>query len=134
VSSATEIMIYVVDDDYAVRDSLRFLLESHGMSVRDFGSIGEFVAGYAPFPRACLILDLHLPVVGGLDFLASPAGRALEIPVIMVTGRSDDATRARAQELGAEAFLEKPVDDGALVHVIGAAIERRSSRANGRHR
>jgi len=121
-------MIYVVDDDDAVRDSLRILLESHGMSVSDFGSTGDFVAGYKPHPRACLILDLHLPVVGGLDFLASPAGQALDIPVILITGRGDEQTRARATELGAAAFLEKPIEDGALVEVIGAALERHSSR------
>ncbi|HVM80551.1 MAG TPA: response regulator [Stellaceae bacterium] len=126
-------MIYVVDDDDAVRDSLRILLESHGMNVSDFGSTHEFVAGYRPHPRACLILDLHLPVVGGLDFLASPAGQALDIPVILITGRGDEQTRARATELGAAAFLEKPIEDGALVEVIGATLERRPPRGLRQH-
>jgi two-component system response regulator FixJ len=129
VTVAKETMIYVVDDDDAVRDSLRILLESHGMRVSDFGSTGEFIAGYRVHPSACLILDLHLPVVGGLDFLASSAGRALDIPVILITGRGDEATRARAKELGAAAFLEKPIEDGALVEVIAAALETRGPRA-----
>lgn len=133
MSAAKETMIYVVDDDDAVRDSLRILLESHGMRVSDFGSTGEFVAGYRAHPCACLILDLHLPVVGGLDFLASSAGRALDIPVILITGRGDEATRARAKELGAAAFLEKPIEDGALVEVIAAALATRPTRAAGAH-
>lgn len=95
MTEALGIMIFIVDDDDAVRDSLRLLLEAHGMTVQDFDSTADFTEAYRPHPRACLILDLHLPVMGGLDFLASRGKEGLELPVIMVTGRGDDASRAR---------------------------------------
>jgi two-component system response regulator FixJ len=122
VTETKETLIFVVDDDDAVRDSLRILLESHGMAVADFSSTRDFVAGYRRHPHACLILDLHLPVVGGLDFLASAAAKDLDIPAILITGRGDDATRERALQLGAVAFLEKPVDDGELMTAISRAL------------
>ncbi len=115
-------MIFVVDDDEAVRDSLRVLLEAHGMAVEDFESTADFDAADRQHPRACLILDLHLPVTGGLDYLASLGKDGPGLPVIMVTGRSDEASRARALELGAVAFLEKPVDDRELLSVIDRAL------------
>ena len=115
-------MIYIVDDDEPVRDSLRVLLEAHGMTVQDFGSTAEFAAADRKHPKACLILDLHLPVMGGLDFLASVGKDGLGFPVIMVTGRSDDASRARAFELGAVAFLDKPVNDRELLSVIDRVL------------
>jgi len=114
--------ILIVDDDADVRDSLRVLLEAHGMAVQDFESTAEFAAADRQHGRACLILDLHLPVMGGLDYLASLGQDGPGVPVIMVTGRSDEASRSRAFELGAVAFLEKPVDDRELLSAIGRAI------------
>ncbi len=115
-------MIFIVDDDDAVRDSLRLLLEAHGMTVEDFDSAVEFAAAYRPHARSCLILDLHLPKMGGLDYLASLGKDGPELPVIMVTGRGDDASRERAFELGAFAFLEKPVDNRELLSAINRAL------------
>jgi two-component system, LuxR family, response regulator FixJ len=126
-TSAAKTFIFIVDDDEAVRDSIRVLLESHGMAVEEFGSTQEFVSAYRPQPCSCLMLDLHLPLVGGLDFMASPAAANLNIPVILMTGRGDDATRARAYELGAVAFLEKPIDDSDLMEAINVALSRQAS-------
>ncbi|HXP76499.1 MAG TPA: response regulator [Stellaceae bacterium] len=123
MTKAAGTLIYIVDDDDAVRDSLRLLLEAHGMSVEGFGSTADFATAYRQHPRACLILDLHLPVMGGLDFLASRAKDGLGLPVIIVTGRADEATRERAFELGAVAYLEKPVDDRDLLSAIDGAID-----------
>lgn len=117
-------VIFIVDDDAAVRDSLRVLLESHGMVVEEFGSTEEFVSAGRPQPRSCMILDLHLPVVGGLDFLASRPAASSDVPVILMTGRGDDATRARAYELGVTAFLEKPIDESDLLKAINVALDR----------
>jgi two-component system, LuxR family, response regulator FixJ len=119
---AEDILIFVVDDDDAVRDSLKILLESHGMAVRDFRSTQDFSDGYYRHPRACLILDLHLPVVGGLEFLALHRTAEMDLPVIMITGRGDGVTEERARELGVLAFLEKPLDDGRLMAAIGDAL------------
>ncbi|HEV2303230.1 MAG TPA: response regulator [Stellaceae bacterium] len=114
-------IIYVVDDDEAVRDSLKVLLESYGMTVADFGSIAEFRRGRVVGRKACMILDLHLPGTSGLDYLAS-RDCASRLPVIMITGRGDDATRERAREMGARAFLDKPVSDEALLANIREAF------------
>jgi FixJ family two-component response regulator len=112
--------VYVVDDDDGVRDSLQLLLESYGITVEAFESAEAFLGFYRPNGRACLVLDQHLPGATGLDFLGSPEGARLDLPVILVTGRGDAALRSRAFAAGVVAYLEKPVDDGALV----AAIER----------
>lgn len=115
-------MIYLVDDDDAVRDSLSFLLESHGFDVSAFASITEFEDTYAPNGKACLILDHHLPGVSGLEFLTLPTGGALRIPVIVITGGADPGIRARARALGVAAFLEKPVTEAPLLAAIESAL------------
>jgi two-component system response regulator FixJ len=114
--------IYVVDDDDAVRDSLKILLESYELSVRDFGSVPEFLEGLQPMDNSCLVLDLHLPAMGGFDVMNTLARRRVPLPVVVITGRSDAQTRARALEAGAVAFLEKPVDDQVLMNAIDAAL------------
>jgi len=115
-------VIYVVDDDEAVRDSLKLLLESYGMAVEDYASTEEFVRGHAPGRTACVILDQHLPGTSGLDFLAAQDGALAELPVIMITGRGDLAIRARAEQLGVRAFLDKPVTEGPLLASIRQAL------------
>jgi two-component system response regulator FixJ len=122
VTEAERTLIFIVDDDDAVRDSLRLLLVAHGMTVEDFGSTAEFAAAHRRHPRACLILDVHLPVTGGLEYLASLGKDEPGLPVIIVTGRGDEASRARAFELGAVAFLEKPVNERELLSVIDRAL------------
>lgn len=117
-----KIMIYLVDDDDAVRDSLAFLLESHGFDVLAFASVAEFERAYEPEYKACLILDHHLPGVSGLEFLASPEGAALRVPVIVITGGADPTISARARSLGVAAFLEKPVAEAPLLAAIENAL------------
>lgn len=117
------ITVFIVDDDDAVRDSLKLLLESYGMVVEDYDSTAEFARRYRPRNRQCLILDQHLPGTTGLDFLASGDGAALGLPVILLTGRGDSALRARAAELGVKVYLEKPVVDDALMAAIRTAAE-----------
>jgi two-component system response regulator FixJ len=115
--------IFIVDDDEAVRDSLKLLLESYGLIVEDYGSTAEFLRNYRPRPRQCLILDQHLPGATGLDFLASREAAALDLPVLLVTGRGDNMLRARAVELGVSAYLEKPVVDDKLMIAIRSAVD-----------
>jgi len=118
----TEPIINVIDDDEAVRDSLKLLLESHGMVVEDYQSSEEFARAYVPGRRACLILDLHLPGASGLDYLANQDDAATELPVIVITGRGDPGTRARAERLGVLAFLDKPVSSDILLANIKQAL------------
>jgi two-component system response regulator FixJ len=112
--------VFVIDDDEAVRDSLKLLLESHLLPVHDFASVPEFLQAVGPRPRGCLVLDLHLPVIGGLDFLGRYRDRLNGMPVILITGKADAATRARAFEAGVRHFLEKPFDDH---EVVGAVVD-----------
>jgi FixJ family two-component response regulator len=114
--------VFIVDDDDAVRDSLKLLLETYGMSVEDYGSTGDFARHYRPRDCECLILDQHLPGVTGLDFLASAAAAIRTLPVILITGGSDGAMRDRAARLGVSAFLEKPIRDGVLLAAVRQAI------------
>jgi two-component system response regulator FixJ len=117
--------VFVVDDDDAVRASLRTLLEAYGMEVEDYASTQDFLHDYRQrrMPGQCLVLDQHLPGVTGLDFLASE-GAALDLPVILVTGRGDLAIRNRARALGAIGYFEKPVDTDLLITAIADAAGR----------
>ncbi len=116
------ITIFIVEDNGAVRDSLKMLLESYGMAVEDYDSVQAFSAHYRPGPRQCLILDQHLPGMTGLDFLASAQGAALHLPVILVTGRGDGTIRDRAYGMGVHAYLEKPVPEDILLEAVRDAI------------
>lgn len=110
--------IFIVDDDEAVRDSLKLLLESHGCRVEDFGSTHDFFCAFRPAARQCLILDHHLPDQTGLAFLESDDGAKLHLPVILVTGGGDRELRERAARAGAAAYFDKPLNDVVLVETI----------------
>jgi len=110
--------IFIVDDDEAVRDSLKLLLESHGCRVEDYGSTREFFRAFRQDARQCLILDHHVPGETGLDFLESHDGAALQLPVILVTGGGDETLKDRAAKAGALAYFDKPLNDSDLVATI----------------
>ena len=114
--------IFIVDDDEAVRDSLKLLLETYGMKVEQYGSTAEFKQHYRPRGCECLLLDQHLPGATGLDFLSSAEGSKEHPPVILMTGRSDSALQDRAAQLGAFAYLEKPIGDRVLMAAIHRAL------------
>jgi two-component system, LuxR family, response regulator FixJ len=119
---ATAAQVFIVDDDDAVRASLRTLLESYGMRVQDFDSTREFLRHYRPMKGQCLLLDQHLKGATGLDFLASPDGAELDLPVILVTGEGDAAIHDRARALGAIGYFEKPPKADLLVAAIAEAV------------
>ena len=110
--------IFIVDDDEAVRDSLKLLLESHGCQVRDYSTTRDFYRAFERGDRQCLVLDYHLPDQTGLDFLESDDGAKLGLPVIVVTGGGDDDLRERAIRAGANAYFDKPLNDTELVATI----------------
>jgi two-component system response regulator FixJ len=131
VNAVTEPTIHLVDDDDAVRDSLKTLLQSYGMVVRDYASAEAFLTNLGSDERGCLILDLHLPIVGGLDLIKIMRQRRIRLPVVFITGRSDKATRARALEAGAIAFLDKPVPEESLTAAIRLALTAEAGAASG---
>lgn len=120
------VTVFVVDDDEPVRDSIKVLLEIYGYEVADFVSTSEFVANYRKPPRGCLILDQHLPVMTGLEFLATASGRNLGIPVILITGHTDPRLEQRAREAGVADYLEKPVRKEVLIDAVERVVNMAS--------
>jgi two-component system response regulator FixJ len=121
--------VFIIDDDEAVRDSLKLVLEAHSMDVREFASVSEFLLAVEPRVQGCLILDLHLPVISGLDFLKHFRHGFERVAVVMLTGRSDPGTRTQAINAGVTEFLEKPISDDQLLAAIRRAL---AQAANGR--
>lgn len=119
---ATVTKIFVVDDDEPVRDSIKILLEVHGFEVEDFASTAEFASSYRKPPRGCLILDQHLPMTTGLDFLRSQAGRSLDIPVILITGQGDPKLEQRARDAGVIEYLQKPIGNRVLLDTVDRVL------------
>ncbi|MGA3399075.1 MAG: response regulator [Acetobacteraceae bacterium] len=114
-------LVGVVDDDAAVRDSLRFLLEAAGFGVVTFPSAGQFLAATDPDSIACLLLDHHMPEMTGLDLLRRLRRAGRELPVALMTGSPSAQLMRRALELGAVVVLEKPLTDQALFQFVGDA-------------
>ncbi len=115
-------VVYVVDDDDAVRDSLTALFESHDLNVESFGSGEDFLAAVGPERGGCLVLDLHLPIMSGLQILSRIGERKIGIPVIVITGGGDDKEMRMARESGASIVMEKPLDHRQLIANVQKAM------------
>lgn len=115
--------VTIVDDDEGVRDSLKMLLEFHGVGVVGVASAGEFWASARARQPDCLILDLHLPDVGGLEILKRLRARGKAPPVIVITGQGDRATRETVMGKGAFAYLEKPFSEETLMAALSEALD-----------
>jgi FixJ family two-component response regulator len=113
--------VYIVDDDEAVRDSTRLLLESSGFVARDFASADLFLQTDSG-DMGCLLLDLHMPGISGLELLRLIRSRGVKQPVIVISGRRDPAQDADVWAAGASALLSKPFDDQQLLDLIEQAL------------
>jgi len=121
--------VYLVDDDSAVLRGLGRLLAAAGMKVAAFDSPREFLERFDPSAPGCLVLDLAMPGLTGLELQKALAAKGRELPIVFLTGRGDIATSVRAMKLGAVDFLTKPVDDEDLLSAIRSALEKnRTSR------
>ncbi|MBR1189963.1 response regulator transcription factor [Bradyrhizobium sp. AUGA SZCCT0240] len=129
IGGPDEPIVYVVDDDVSVREALRNLFRSVGLRVEVFGSGAEFLQSKLPDVASCLILDIRLPRLSGLDFQADLAKAGIHIPIVFMTGHGDIPMTVRAMKAGAVDFLTKPFRDQDMLDAVTAAIERdRSSR------
>ena len=113
--------IYIVEDDDDVRDSLARLIRSIGLNPRTYASAELFLAAPAASNRGCILLDLTMPRMTGQNVLARLKEIGNTVPVIVISARDDEATRALVRDLGARMFLRKPVDDQALFDAINWA-------------
>ena len=122
--SAPDGLVFVVDDDAAMRRSLEDLISSVGLKVEGFASAQEFLRHPRPAVPACLVLDVRMPGLSGLDLQQRMAEGAMELPIIFITGHGDIPMSVKAMKAGAVEFLTKPFRDQELLDAIQLAIER----------
>jgi FixJ family two-component response regulator len=117
-------VVYVVDDDISVRESLELLIGSAGWQPETFASPQEFLSSPKVSVPSCLVLDLNLPGLNGLDLQKQVAADRAGMPIIFITGYGDVSTTVQAMKAGAVEFLTKPFADDVLLNAIGQALER----------
>lgn len=116
--------VFVIDDDASIRDSLGDLIRSAGLNVLTFASAQEFLTSHPPDAPSCLVLDVQLPGLSGLDLQQALAKANVQIPIIFITGHGDIPMTVRAMKAGAIEFLTKPFRDDDLLNAVGQAINR----------
>ena len=126
--SETEQIVYIVDDDADVREGVGALLESVGLKVVALGSTAEFLSHIRPPGPSCLILDVRLPGLSGLDFQAELAKVQNDIPLIFITGHGDIPMTVKAMKAGAVEFLTKPLREQDLLDAVRVGLERDRAR------
>jgi FixJ family two-component response regulator len=130
LASAAEPIVFVIDDDLAMRTTLSSLFRSMGLRVELFGSAQDFAQIKMPDVASCLVLDIRLPGISGLDFQAKLAEADIRIPIIFMTGHGDIPMTVQAMKAGAVDFLTKPFRDQEILDAVIRAIERDKSRRN----
>jgi len=116
--------VFVVDDDVAVRAAIQGLLKSVGLQSRCFGTTEEFLSSKRPDAPSCLVLDVRLPGVNGLDFQRELADAGLRIPIVFITGHGDIPMTVKAMKSGAVEFLTKPFRHQDLLDAVHQALDR----------
>ncbi len=124
MTGQTEPVVYVVDDDKSIRKSLARLIGSTGLAVETFGSAREYLASEPVDRPGCLVLDLKMPGLTGLELQEELTARHRAIPIIFITGQGSISSSVKAMKAGAIDFLEKPFDDTTLLQAINQAIEK----------
>ncbi|KRT54964.1 response regulator transcription factor [endosymbiont of Ridgeia piscesae] len=119
---SSEPTVFVVDDDQAMRNSLKWLIESVAMKVETFASANAFIESYYPGRSGCLLLDVRMPGMSGLELQEYLQRNSIPIPVIIITGHGDVPMAVRAMKAGAIDFIEKPFNDELLLESIRHAI------------
>lgn len=130
------VLVHIVDDDEAVRKALSRLMRSAGIENRAYDSPEDFLAQVQNTEHDCVVLDITMPRMTGLELLRRLNARSIRLPIIAVSARDDDDTRQLARNLGVSLFLRKPVDDQALLDAIawvvdGGSITRGTPAASG---
>jgi two-component system response regulator FixJ len=119
-----EITVFVVDDDKEVRDALQLLMESVGLQVETFGSAQEYLDQFDGERPGCLVLDIRMPGMSGLELQARLAAESVHPPIVIITGHGDVPMAVRAVQAGAVDFVQKPFNDQSLLDSVHRAIEQ----------
>ena len=127
-----ELIVYVIDDDDAVRHSLEFLLKTAGIEVRGFESAKAFLEMLPRIKTGCIITDVRMPEITGIDLLRRVKESGLDIPVIVITGHGEISLAVEAMKIGAVDFLEKPFDDDLLLASVRSALNKEANTAKHR--
>ena len=122
-------LVYVVDDEASIRDSLAMLLRSLGLASRTFADAKSFLTAYEPRANCCLVVDVRMPGMSGIELQDALRARGTALPVIIITGHGDIAMAVRAMKAGAADFIEKPFHDQTLLDAVHRALERSSATA-----
>lgn len=122
--SDADATVFLVDDEQAVLTAVSRVLRSAGFRTATFASAASFLERYAPGTPGCLVLDVSMPGMGGLEVQGALAARQIRLPIIFLTGRADVPDAVRAMKHGAVDFLTKPVDDAILIDAVQRAIDR----------
>ena len=124
-----EPVIYVIDDDEAVRQSLEFLLKTAGLTVRGFDNAKSFLELLPQIRSGCIVTDVRMPEITGIDLLRKVKESGVDIPVIVITGHGDIGLAVEAMKIGAVDFIEKPFDDDTLLGAVRASLTRTADAA-----
>jgi FixJ family two-component response regulator len=128
----TQSVVYVIDDDAGMRDALKSLLGSVGLRVEAFGAASEFLGKNLPDAAVCLVVDVRLPGLSGLDFQTELSKANIDAPIIFITGHGDIAMTVKAMKAGAVEFLAKPFRDQDLLDAVKLALEKDKARRHSR--
>ena len=121
---ANDLLVHVIDDDDAVRDSLAFLMASAKFEVKTYESAAEFLALAGEFRGGCVVTDIRMPEISGLDMLRQLRQKGITTPVIVITGHGDIPLAVEAMKLGASDFFEKPFDDDGLLNAVRLCLSQ----------
>jgi FixJ family two-component response regulator len=123
-----EAVVHIVDDDESLRDALASLFRSVGLQICSYGSARDFIDAPRPDAPSCIVLDVRLPGMSGIDFQAQLADLGIPLPVVLMTGHGDIPMSVRAMKAGAIDFLQKPFRDQDMLDAVSAVIDRDRAR------
>lgn len=126
---SSDAIVHVIDDDEAVRESLAFLLGTARLAVKTYDSASAFLDACPDLSNGCVITDVRMPEMDGIELLNRLRTREASIPVIVITGHGDVSMAVQAMKIGAADFLEKPFDDEALLAAVRSALDRRAKNS-----
>ncbi len=129
-TTSNQAITYVIDDDKAVRESLRWLIESVGLPVETYGSARDFLNSFSNDRPGCIVLDVRMPEISGLELQEHLKAHDIQTPIIIITGHGDVPMAVRALKNGAVDFIEKPFNDQALLDRIQHALQHDTETRN----